>query len=243
MKSLLPFLRVSMLSLMGVPALVTAVDVSPSEVTRTNRWSLNDLIRELPPVSPSRDRELRKLSALQEGLYLHERRMRGEGLPAPLDSAFALSYDAIVEAMVEDRLPLSIGREYLSLHRQLLARTRHWAGLRMRNEAFKGEVLANLSFFLAEMRERSTPADEVPHEIRTPLLNGYQVWVGELVAWGEESGALSPGARGRIEAAARHLERFEIQYKADGRLTLRQRELLHGRLVDLSRDTMRLATR
>jgi len=237
------FLFAGVLASLGLTDLSAFEIGRGGEVSRTNRWSLNDLVRELPPVSPSRDRGLRRLSAIQEGLYLHERRMRGEGLPPALQAAFEANYEAVVEAMVEDRLPMAEGREYLCIHRQLLNRTHAWLGSRLREESFAAELMANLDHFGREMRARALLPSEVPETLRTPLLNGYQVWLGELVAWGEESGELSPGARTRIQAAARRLELFEGYCKANGQLNRRERELLHARLVDLSRETMRLAAR
>jgi hypothetical protein len=243
-------LRSSLFAFLAMLALVPAATTAPAQdllrggdVSRTNRWTLNDLVRDLPPISPSRDRELRRLSALQEGLYLHEQRMRGEGLPPALQQTFQANYKTVVEAVVADRLPLAEGLEYLSVHRQLLQRTHRWLQSKVRDERFAGEVVANLDYFARELCDRSLCPSQVPESLRTPLLNGYQIWLAELVAWGKESGHLSPGASGRIEVAARRLELFERQCKADGQLTRRERELLHGRLVDLARETMRVATR
>lgn len=239
----LPAILALSFALLGAPFLAAYEPLDRGEVSRTNRWTLNDLIRELPPISPSRDRELRRLSALQEGLYLHELRMRGEGLPQSLRQAFQANYEAVVEAYVADRLPLADAKERLALHRQLLARTEGWLRSRVRDEGFPAEVLADLERFGRDLEARALCPTQVPDSLRTPLVNGYQIWLAELVAWGRESGALSPGASGRLEAAARRLELFESGWKADGRLTSRERELLHARLVDLSRETMRLVAR
>lgn len=53
----------------------------PPMVSQSHANTLNDLLREIPLVVTSWDSQIRRLSAIQEQLYLHERRMRGEGLP------------------------------------------------------------------------------------------------------------------------------------------------------------------
>jgi hypothetical protein len=74
-------------------------------------------------------------------------------------------------------------------------------------------------------------------------VNGYQVWLGELVAWGGECGHLSPGARGRLQHSLEQLERFESYYKRDGILNRREHELLHERFLNVTRDTIDLLVR
>ena len=89
-----------------------------------------------------------------------------------------------------------------------------------------------------EMAERKTPVYEVPISTRTPLINGYQVWVGELLAWGCEGGGLTVGQRTRIQVSLDQLEYFERVYKKDGRLLPTERDNLHGRLLSLTSRTM-----
>ena len=213
------------------------------EVSRTNENTLNDLIREVSILSPSRERELRELSSIQEQLYLYEREMRGEGLPQPLAKAFSIHYEAIVNALVEDRITDEYGRDLLSVHRQLLERSQLWTGKKIRDEGFPEQVINNLHFFLLELKENSLPLFEVSPSVRTPVINGYQVWLGELVAWGSECNHLSPGIRGRIMREIQILENFETAVKRDGVLNRTERELLHERFLNLSRDTIDLLVR
>lgn len=87
-----------------------------------NGNTLNDLIRRLPMLSTSRETELRKLSSIQEMRYLHELRMRAEGLPAEVATALPTNYGAIISALVEDRITEDFGREMLYIHRQIVDR-------------------------------------------------------------------------------------------------------------------------
>jgi hypothetical protein len=213
------------------------------EVSRTNENTLNDLVRELPILSPSWERQLRQLSSIQEQLYLFELEMRGEGLDQPLAEAFSIHYSAIVDAMVQDRITEEYGRDLLSVHRQLLARTQEWSRKKIRDENFQEEVINNLYFFLTELKENSLPLYEVNPSLRTPVVNGYQVWLGELVAWGCHCGRLTPGARGRLQLELEQLERFEFYYKRDGILNLVERELLHERFLNVTRDAVDILVR
>lgn len=216
---------------------------SLEQVARTQERTLNDLIRELPVLSISRESELRRLSAIQELLYLHELRMRGEGLPSEMASAFSANYTAILSALVEDRITEDFGRELLSIHRQLLERTHLWMEKRIRDEHFPEELLKNLAFFLSDLHDKAAPLHEVPPAVRTPLVNGYQAWVGELLAWGCECGNLSPGDLSHIKVKTDELERFEGYYKADGVMQPYEREQLHGRFLNLTRDTIEILGR
>jgi hypothetical protein len=117
---------------------------SPIEVSRTNENTLNDLIRELPAISPSWEDQLRKLSAIQEQLYLHERKMRGEGLPFEMAAMFSANYSAILTALVEDRITAEYGREMLSIHRQMLERTRDWLTKKVRDENYPDDLAENI---------------------------------------------------------------------------------------------------
>jgi len=209
----------------------------------TNGNTLNDLIRRLPVLSISRETELRKLSSIQEMLYLHELRMRGEGLQEEVAVVFSANYSAILAALVEDRITEDFGREMLYIHRQLIDRMHLWTGKKVRDETFPVEVIANLNFFLMELQENALPLADVSASLRTPVVNGYQAWVGELLAWGCECGALSPGAIGHIQVKADELERFEGYYKADGVMQEYEREQLHGRFLKLTRETIEVLAR
>lgn len=213
------------------------------EISRTNGNTLNDLVKDLPILSPSWSRQLGELSSIQEQLYLFEREMRGEGLEQPLEQAFSIHYDAIVKAMVEDRIDEEYGRDLLSVHRQLLDRTHEWTRKRVRDENFPEEVVNNLYFFLTELKENAVPLYEVPADLRTPVVNGYQVWLGELLAWGCECGQVTPGANGRLKHKLEQLERFEFYYKRDGVLNTVERRLLHKRFLELTRDTIDILVR
>lgn len=215
----------------------------PHELARTQVSSLNDLLRELPTFSGSWEKQIRRLSACQEQLYLHERRMRGEGLPFELAGAFSANYSAILSALVDDRLSETEGRELLSIHRQILARTHLWTTKRVRNENFPAEVVENLEYFLSELHQRANSPEAAPDSIRTPAINGYQAWIGELIAFGEETGEIAPGRLSRIRVKLDELERFEGYYKADGVLHPYERRLLHERFLAFTRDTVETLAR
>ncbi len=213
------------------------------DVVRTEANTLNDLIRKVPVISQHWDKPLRRLSAVQEQLYLHERKMRGEGLPPEMAEMFSANYSAIFSALVEDRLTEECGRELLSIHRQILDHTHRWLAKRVRDERFPKELADNMTYFRGELERHSIPLAEVPDELRTPVVNGYQAWVGELLAWGESCGGLAPGDLSRIRVKADELERFERAFKRDGRLQPHERELLHGRFLKLTRETIEVVSR
>ena len=202
----------------------------------TESNSLNSLIRRLPVFI--RSEELRELSAVQEHLVLFERQMRGEGLPEPIATAFSVYYSAVISGLVDERITEEYGRELLSIHRQLLQRTHVWNGKVIRDETFGGEVVKNLRFFIRELDRNAAPRSEVPTSVVTPVVNGYQIWVGELLAWGDHCCGLNPGQLRRISNKVAELERFEYYYKRDGHLNYRERELLHERFIDLTRETI-----
>lgn len=206
----------------------------PLASTESN--SLNNLIRRLPVFI--RSEELRELSVIQEHLVLFERQMRGEGLPEPIATAFSVYYSSVISALIEERITEEYGRDLLSVHRQLLDRTHVWNAKLIRNESFGGEVVENLRYFLRELDEKAAPKVEVPPCVVTPVVNGYQVWVGELLAWGTHCCGLNPGQIRRISHNVAELERFEYYYKRDGYLNYRERELLHERFIDLTRETI-----
>ncbi len=238
------FLSLYVIASLMCPMLLRAETVAHVAVTAaTNGNTLNDLIRRIPILSFSRERELRKLSAIQERLYLHELRMRGEGLESRVATAFSINYSEILSALVEDRITEDYGRELLYIHRQLIDRMHLWTGKKVRDERFPVEVIANLEHFRAELRENALLLTEVSPGLRTPVVNGYQVWVDELLAWGCECGFLTPGAISQIQAKADELERFEGYYKADGVLQEFEREQLHGRFLQLTRETIEVLAR
>lgn len=215
----------------------------PPTVSQTSGNTLNDLLREVPLLVTSWDDQIRRLSAIQEQIYLHERKMRGEGLPEEMAAPFSENYSAILAALVEDRITEECGRELLSVHRQLIDYTRVWLGKRGRDERYPRQLEENVAFFRSELERCSIPLAEVPDQLRTPVINGYQAWVGELIAWGEACGELAPGEISRLRSKAGDLERFERYYKRDGALQPYERELLHGRFVRLARETIETVSR
>ena len=210
-----------------------------SPVAHTNSNTLNDLVRGVQGLSVAFDRDLLNLSSAQELLVLFEREMRGEGLPAELADAFARNYSAIICALVEDRIDEAYGRDLLSVHRQLLYKTQEWTRKRVRDETFDEEVIENIEFFLTELEEKAIPLFDVPQSMRTPVINGYQVWLGELLQWGCETGYVLPYHAAVIRRQASDLERFECYYKKDGCLHPYEREDLHKRFIKLARETSR----
>lgn len=215
----------------------------PPAVSQTNENTLNDLLREVPLVSTSWDDQIRRLSAIQEQLYLHERKMRGEGLPPEMAALFSANYSAILTALVEDRITEDYGRELLSVHRQLLEYTRLWLGKKVRDNQYPQQLDANVGFFRSELDRFSIPLADVPDQLRTPVINGYQAWIGELISWGEACGELAPGEISRLQTKLDDLERFERYYKQDGVLQPYERELLHGRFVRMARETITTVSR
>ncbi len=216
---------------------------SAVRVARTQENALNDLVRELPLATGSWRDQLRRRSAVQERLYLHELRMRGEGLPYEMASMFSANYSAILSALVEDRITEDVGRELLSIHRQLLERAGLWLTKRVRDERFPEELADNLVYFLAELERQAVPLEQVPENLRTPVVNGFEAWLGELIAWGESSGELAAGRLSRLRTKLADLERFEQIYKADGVLQPYEREKLHERLLDLALEVVAVVSR
>ncbi len=236
------FLHLFATAALMIPSILHA-DPSEWPGASTNGNTLNDLIRRLPVLSVWREEELRRLSSIQEMLYLHELRMRGEGLPGEVAEVFSENYSAIISALVEDRITEDFGREMLSVHRQLIGRMHLWTGKQVRDENFPVEVIANLYFFLTELEDNALPLADVSPSARTPVVNVYQAWVGELLAWGRECGGLSAGDVDHIQVKADELERFEGYYKADGVMQEYEREQLHGRFLKLTRETIEILAR
>ena len=209
-----------------------------SEVAYTNENSLNDLIGRVAFLPLPDGKDLRRLSAIQEQLVLYERDMRGEGLPEGLAKAFSIHYSAVIAALVDDRIDDEYGRDLLSVHRQLLARTRQWACHPGRDEDFAKEVVKNLLYFVRELDEESLEPHEVPPGIRTPVINGYQVWLGELLAWGCETGAILAYDARVLQVKLDVLEQRECAFKRDGVLYPRELDLLHERFLELTQETI-----
>jgi hypothetical protein len=215
----------------------------PPVVSQTNGNVLNDLLREIPFLATSWDRQIRRLSSVQEQLHLHELRMRGEGLPAEMAALFSENYSSILTALVQDRITEEYGRELLSVHRQLIDHTRSWLGKRVRDEGYPEQLRANVAYFRSELDRYTIPLEDVPAQLRTPVINGYQIWAGELLYWAENSGELASGEVSRLRTKLDALERFERFYKEDGVLAPNERELLHGRFVKLTQDTIQTVLR
>lgn len=208
------------------------------EIARTNENSLNDLIGRIAYLPIPSGREMRRLSAIQEQLILFEREMRGEGLPQKLADAFSIHYSSIISAIVDDRIDDARGRELLAAHRELLAEAQFWAYHPDRDENFEEDMVGIIWDLEEELEENSWSFAEVPYGIRTPLINGYQVWLGELLVWGHAFGGLSPGDLRAIEVQLSHLERFEGYYKRDGFLYPNELDMLHKRFLELTKKTI-----
>lgn len=213
----------------------------------THLESLNDLIHEVPRVSWRWDRSVAELSAMQELAYLHERDMRGEGLPSVLQEGFSQNYTDILQALVDDRISEDCGRELMAAHRCLLQNVRQYF---TQSRPFFGGIpnadrdkpfieasavrIAQLQGRLISMTPMVNPA-EAPCDLRTPLLNGHQAWVEELLVWSCHCRRLSGGDIQTIRNRLHWLERAERSYKCDGRLTKYERDQLHFRLIELQR--------
>lgn len=226
------------LSLNGFP-----VRAEPPVVSQTNENVLNDLLRDIPFLSTSWARQIRRLSSIQEQLHLHERRMRGEGLPSEMAAIFSENYSAILTALVQDRITEEYGRELLSVHRQLIDHTRVWLGKRVRDEGYPAQLEANVAYFRSELERYTIPLEDVPDQLRTPVINGYQVWAGELLYWAGSSGEMASGEVNHLRVKLDELERFERLYKEDGTLQPYEREILHERFVKLTRETIQRVLR
>lgn len=228
------FLRIASVAALSLCA-AHAEDLIFDGTARTPYRALNDLIHRVPPYSLRHERYLSTLSAVQEQVILHERRMRGDGLPEFLRAQLSGNYSDILNALIEDRITEEYGRELLGIHRQLVDLAYQWASRKSPDEYY-GEVLVEgLKEMDSELAERSAPLAAVPDEVRTPILNGHQLWIEELMRWGCVSQKLSLGDLGRLEVHADRLERDEQCAKRDGCLTRRERERLHGRMIDLQR--------
>lgn len=205
-------------------------------VVATHDSSLNDLLRRLPAYSRMRERELAALSAIQERMLVHERRMRGEGLPEVFRTQFSRNYTDIVSAIVDDRITMRYGRELLDVHRQLLDRAWTWNGRPARDAEYGKVIGLALDELRDELAGNAEPQAVVPECVRTPVVKGHQLWIEELVQSGATCHTLHLGEIGALRLMAHRIERFEGYYKRDGHLTLYERENLHERLIDLNRE-------
>jgi hypothetical protein len=175
------------------------------------------------------------LSSVQEQVILYERRMRGSDLPEIFQAHLSGNYTAILNALIEDRITEEYGRYLLDIHRQLVDLAYQWASRRNPDEFYGKMLIEGVREISTELVDRSARLSEVPDGLRTPVLNGHQVWIEELMHWGGGCRRLSLGDLGRLEVHAERLERAERLAKQDGYLTKRERERLHGRMIDLQR--------
>ena len=229
--------------LMAIPTSADSADAHGGDlaqdpfvgVAQTNESALNDLIHRLPIISRRQEEELSGLSAVQEEIILHERLMQGEGLPERHRQFFAANYDAILTAIVDDRITMEYGRSLLCLHRQLIDRAVFWSRTPSPDKRYGDVIIMALEEVQEELGVNSQPLEMVPYCVRTPVVKGHLLWVEELLQWGAGCEVLSRGELGRLRLLSARLERFESYYKRDGHLSFRERELLHERLVDLNR--------
>lgn len=232
---------------LSVALFVVSISVSRADFDalagQTQRNTLHDLLGRVTyiPVPPQKD--LVKLSRIQEELLVFERRMNGEGLPPVFEKAFSVFYCAVRDAIVEERIDDAYGQDLLSVHRQLLERTHLWQAQRNPDPEFGKEMLRNLLHFVRELDANSRKDSEISYSEKTPLINGYQVWLGELIAWGCECNGLNAGLVSRLRVQARNLEHFEEIYKRDGHLCPNERDHLHKQLLRVSEETFKILRR
>lgn len=205
-------------------------------VSQSHDSTLNDLLRRLPRLGRGYEESLAGLGAIQEQMLIHERKMRGEGLPESLGRQFAANYEAIVTAVVDDRITMAYGRELLRLHRELLSRVCQWQRRQARDPEYGKAIDLALKEIGEELSAHAEPLSVVPTCVRTPMIKGHQIWVEELLYFGHHCRSLSRGDLGRIRLMAARLERFAGYYKRDGHLTGKERENLHERLIELNRE-------
>lgn len=226
----------------GVLAATTAAVSRPlltddfAGVAMTHGSTLNDLVRRLPILSRAHEEDLGGLSAVQEMMLIHERKMRGEGLTPEFQAIFSDNYTAIVTAIVDDRITMSYGRELLDVHRQLLDRAFAWQARPVRDAKYAEIVALAVSEMREELETNVEPLAMVPECVRTPVVKGHLLWVEEMLIASCHCPVLSRGELGALRLAAQRLERFEGYYKRDLCLTRIERENLHGRLIDLNRE-------
>jgi len=77
------------------------------------------------------------------------------------------------------------------------------------------------------------------HNVRDGSINERQHRIGQRIEQGMRSGELSPHEFHRLQYEAREIRRVEYHFRADGRLSGRERDELHARLDRLSRDVYR----
>ena len=207
-------------------------------LANTNESTLNDLIRRVPIQSRMRERELAGLSAAQEQVLVHERKMRGEGLPLAQQHQFAATYSTIVSAIVSERVSRPDGRALLDAHRGLLREACAWACLAKPDPAFGEKLNQGMEALRQMVAVKSVPLCDRSPAALTPLVNGQLLWVEEMLIWGGQCRFISIAELGKIGRMAQRLERFEGYYKADGILTARERYNLHERLIEIHRTTI-----
>ncbi|MCB1062366.1 MAG: hypothetical protein KDN20_05515 [Verrucomicrobiae bacterium] len=205
-------------------------------VAMTHDSTLNDIVREIPIISWRHKDAIAGLSAIQEQMLLHERKMRGEGLPERHRALFSQNYSTIVTAIVDDRITMCYGRELLDVHRQLLAKAYDWQRRPNPAQEYGDVIILALEELQAELGENSQSLAMVPECVRTPMVKGHQLWVEEMLQFGSHCRSLSRGELGALRLSAARLERFESYYKRDGHLTRIERQNLHERLLDLNQE-------
>lgn len=214
---------------------VSARAQSTDLIARTNQPTLNDLIRPIPIRSWRMEEQLASLSAIQEQVVLHERKMRGEGLPPVQRAHFSANYSSILNALIDDRITEQYGRDLLDVHRQLVCKARAWSSQPHPEEQYGRMLIEGLKELAAELSRNAEPLSVIPDTVRTPMINGNQLWIEELLIWGSHCNRLSPGDLGRLGVRLSRLEQDERNFKRDGYLSERERERLHARLIDLQR--------
>ncbi|MFT5466815.1 MAG: hypothetical protein ACI8UO_001915 [Verrucomicrobiales bacterium] len=228
---LLSTICLAALLLAGPSAMAQPID----HIALRHEPTLNNVIRWVPVHSRRADEDLALLSALWEQVTLHERRMRGEGLPAEQGALLSANYSAILDALIDERITEEHGRELLLNHRELVEKTRHWSSKKAPDPETEGVLAKELKKGDSKLADYAKLRSAIPDSARTPIINGHQIWIEELLVWGCHCKSLSPGDQGRLKVANSRLERDERDSKRDGVLTQQERERLHRRLIDMQR--------
>ena len=95
------------------------------------------------------------------------------------------------------------------MHRKLLEKTHEWQATRNPDLEFGKEILQKLLQFVRELDANSRKDSEIFLSENTSLINGYRVWLGELITRRCECNGLNSGLRSRLEVQLRNLEHYE----------------------------------
>lgn|GEM_PF-885720 len=129
------------------------------------------------------------------------------------------------------------------MHRRLLEKAHKWQETRNSDLELGKEMLQKLVHSVRELDSNSRKDSEIFLSENTSLINGYRVWLGELIARGCECKGLNSGLRSRLEVQLRNLEHYEELYKSDRHLWSNEREHLHKQFLRLTQETLAILRR